>query len=535
MNDRERTRQPRLSLRVAVAATACLLIAWSTARAPRAAAPDAAAAALDAFLSAATPDAERQAASVVQQRGVSFDAAYARLQTGRAYAADVPRGIVVDAWTAPDGTVFPYTLDVPQGYTAASRWPMRVQLHGGVGRPEAAPRGAGIGALAGDEQIYLLPTAWAGAEWWTTRQLVALRGVMRRVAERYNIDENRVVLSGSSDGGTGTYYMSMRDTTPYAAFLPLIGAVAVLQNTSMRVDGALYMQNMVNKPFFIVNGGRDPLYPTTLVEPYIQQMQKGGVEVVYRPQEDGVHNTAWFPQVKDDYEAFVRTHPRQPFPTRLSWQTDMSAGTTRAHWLVIDRLAPPRAEAAPLPDVNDQLGVTVPEFGIRANGTTVTAVSAGSNADALHLLPGDVITRLNQRPLPGGVDVTALLELLDVDSALTLDVRRGAETRTLTGTYHPTPAPSRRPIFVHSAPSGRVDLVRDGNTITATTRGVAAFTLLLSPAVINFAAPVTVVADGRTVFTGRVRPTLETLLTWYARDHDRTMLVGAELPITLTP
>jgi hypothetical protein len=93
--------------------------------------------------------------------------------------------------------------------------------------------------------------------------------------------------------------------------------------------------------------------------------------------------------------------------------------------------------------------------------------------------------------------------------------------------------PRLTPIFPWSAPSGRVDIIREGNTFRAVTRGVAAFTLLLSPDVIDFSTPVTVVADGRTVFEGRVKRDLETLLTWAARDNDRTMLYGAALPIVL--
>ena len=169
-----------------------------------------------------------------------------------------------------------------QTYDPAKKYQVRVQLHGGVGRPDPTPRGNGIGNLAsGADQIYVLPTAWADAEWWTDRQLENLRTILDRVKRTYNVDENRVVLSGVSDGGTGTYYFAMRDTTPFASFLPLNGAIAVLRSSSTGTDGEMFPNNFVNKPFFIVNGGKDPLYPTTLVEPYIKQMQAGGVEVKY--------------------------------------------------------------------------------------------------------------------------------------------------------------------------------------------------------------------------------------------------------------
>ena len=78
------------------------------------------------------------------------------------------------------------------------------------------------------------------------------------------------------------------------------------------------------------------------------------------------------------------------------------------------------------------------------------------------------------------------------------------------------------------------DLVRSGNTVQATTKGVAAFTLLLSPDKFDFSQPVIVTANGHEVFHARVQPSVETLLKWAARDNDRTMLYAAELKVKLT-
>ena len=59
------------------------------------------------------------------------------------------------------------------------------------------------------------------------------------------------------------------------------------------------------------------------------------------------------------------------------------------------------------------------------------------------------------------------------------------------------------------------------------------FTLQISPDAFDFAQPVKVVANGRTVFQGRVTKSVATLMTWAARDNDRAMLFGAELHIKL--
>ena len=86
-------------------------------------------------------------------------------------------------------------------------------------------------------------------------------------------------------------------------------------------------------------------------------------------------------------------------------------------------------------------------------------------------------------------------------------------------------------MFPRQRESGRIDLTRTGNRVDARSRGVAAFTLLLSPDQFNLNRPVTVVVNGRTVFDGIVQRDIRTLLDWAARDNDRAMLFAAELAI----
>jgi hypothetical protein len=213
------------------------------------------------------------------------------------------------------------------------------------------PQGTGeIGALAGAEQIYVLPYAWRDAPWWSDDQILNLNAILDTLKRRYNVDENRVVLSGVSDGATGTYYIAMRDTTPFAGFLPLNGFIMVLANEEID-DGRIFPNNLRNKPMFVVNGGRDRLYPARRVEPFTRHLMASGVEIAYHPQPQGEHNTRWWPDVKDVFEKFVTDHPRDPHPARLTWQA--SGGShNRAHWLIIDEFGTVPGESKDLPDVN---------------------------------------------------------------------------------------------------------------------------------------------------------------------------------------
>jgi hypothetical protein len=400
------------------------------------------------FWAADSPEAAAKATEDVLKSGVTFDDALQRLKQGRVYGAQ--KDGVVQLSNHTDGIEHNYAVTIPPGYDPARRYQVRFQLHGGVGgRVDNKPRGNGqIGTLAGAEQIYVIPYAWNDEPWWSDDQVLNLHAIVDDLKRRYNIDENRVVVAGVSDGGTGAYYVAMRDTTPYASFLPLNGYIMVLANGEID-DGHNFPNNLRNKPFFVVNGGKDRLYPISIVEPFTRHLMRNGVQIDYHPQPDGEHNTNWWPEIKTPFEKFVADHPRDPYPDNLSWEA-VDTVNNRAHWLVIDA------------------------YGVAAGEAKQSA------------------------------DINVFTDSLGTD-----------------------------PLFSRPNVPGRVDLVRSGNTVQAATKGVTAFTLLLSPDKFDFNQPVVVSANGHEVFHAKVRPSIDTLMKWAARDNDRTMLYAAEIKIKL--
>ena len=163
----------------------------------------------------------------------------------------------------------------------------------------------------------------------------------------------------------------------------------------------------------------------------------------------------------------------------------------------------------------------------------INRVVEGSNAARMGLKAGDVLLRLNDRSVAAASDVADALSDEPPGSKIALMVVRDNLPVELEGIYQPQTSPRRRPgICSRGGGSGRVDLARAGNVITATTRGVAAFTLLLSPDQFDFVKPVKVIANGRTVFDGKVEKSVDAA-QMPASDNDRTMLFGAELHIKL--
>ena len=410
--------------------------------------------AFEKFFAAENPADAAIAAEQLAAAGVDFDTAYARLKKGRFYG-DEKRGEYALRWKSKSGPFFNNIVDVPADYDPATKWQLRVQLHGGVGRPSPNPTSA-PGATAGrsqpgqpartgnriegEKQIYFHPSGWAAAQWWDEEQIDnILRGV-DALKRKYNIDESRIYLTGISDGGTGVYYLALKEPNLWSSYLPLNGSIAVIRAPQNGADGEMYGNNLSNAPLYIVNGELDNLYPVEQVEPHIKWFQSMGVPFVFRPQSGAGHNTAWWPTERAPYETFVREHARVAHPAKLSWETERADKFNRNRWLVINELRR---------------------------------------------------------------DVSRETELKD------------------------------RGFFQHTKLSGRVDVVRSGNTFDARVRDVAAFTLLLSPDGVDFSQPIVVTVNGQPSFKGVVKKDPATLLRWSARDNDRTVLYGAELKIVI--
>ena len=276
------------------------------------------------------------------QEAESFAAAYARLRGGPRHGADVPRGRVEHTRANSDGQEHRYVLIVPEDYDPSRRYPVAFYLHGGISRSDPGPGGRwwrNYDVIIGHDRIAVVPLSWSESMWWQASQVENLRGILSDVKRAYNVDENRVVVFGASDGGTGAYFLGFRETTPWAAFLPFIGDPRVLLNPATGVDGDMHLANITNKPLFIVNGEQDPLYPVRQIIPFLGALENVSAPFEFTPKPGG-HDTRWWPEEEANIERFVEAHPRNPHPERIFWATERTDRYNRAHWLVIDELGP---------------------------------------------------------------------------------------------------------------------------------------------------------------------------------------------------
>jgi predicted esterase len=281
----------------------------------------------------------------------SFDQEWARLKRGPAYPS--ARTGEITYRIPVRGVVFETRIEIPESYDPARKWPVRVQLHGGVARPLDGPRQRRPNGLVGSTpQIYVYPRGWNEAMWWQDSQVENILGVLDKLKHDYNVDESRVYITGFSDGGTGAFYFGMREPTPFCVIAPLHGNLAVLANRSTGVEGQMYLANLSNRPMFATNGERDPLYPARAMAPLVEMVRQAGVELRYLRLPEAGHEMSWWPVERGGFEKFIAEHPRVAHPAKVSWETERTDRYNRVDWLVIKDLGTTPSDQ-PLFDLNE--------------------------------------------------------------------------------------------------------------------------------------------------------------------------------------
>ena len=333
---------------------------------------------------------------------------YRWLKTGPAYAQSAAVGQQESVRIGVDGTRYPFVYLIPETYDSTRSYPVEFMLHGGVSRPQWGPGGEwwrrGYDSLKQEDRIVVVPAAWNTAFWWYENQADNLPLILRELKQTYNIDDNRVTLTGVSDGGTGAYFFAFKQSTEWAAFLPYIGHPGVLRNPQSGPGYKLYFENLMSRPLYIVNGENDPLYPVSSIEPFINILQEANIEHVFRAIEGGGHNTNWLPEEQPMIEQFKLDNPRDPFPTELRWVTDRSDRYNRNLWMRIEELA-----------VEGQPGL----MSITQEGNSFTVTAESVDAFTLLLNPEqidfseEVRVVVNGRPLFIGQVAEDMNTLLD--------------------------------------------------------------------------------------------------------------------------
>ncbi len=173
-------------------------------------------------------------------------------------------GIHDESFASSTGDIIRYTIAIPKSYKATTPTPLIVALHfGGKVTPHYA-RGIvealvlpGLGDL---NAIVIAPDSIAG-RWNNEKNENAVFELMDFVVKRYNIDENKTLLTGFSMGGHGTWYIGSRNQDRFSALIPVAGAPSIEADVEW------------STPIYAIHSRADEVVPIEPTEKYMASLK----------------------------------------------------------------------------------------------------------------------------------------------------------------------------------------------------------------------------------------------------------------------
>lgn len=184
----------------------------------------------------------------------------------------------------PPGTRGAFSLYVPEYYDAGRAWPLVVAMHGGSGNGgaflwswlrEARSRGV----------VVIAPTA-IGATWSMMEPEVDGPNIDRmvaQVADQWNLDTTRQLLTGMSDGATFSYVLGLRGDCRFTHLAPIAAAFHPM------MMGFADTSRVRGLPVHIIHGAQDWMFPPEMAQLAERVLEEAGANVTYREIADLSH------------------------------------------------------------------------------------------------------------------------------------------------------------------------------------------------------------------------------------------------------
>ena len=170
-----------------------------------------------------------------------------------------------------------FSLYIPEYLDPKTPVPLVIAMHGGTGHGadflwswlrEARTRGFILMSPTSQQDTWSL----MGEE----HDLAPLHGMLNFIRGRWAIDDEKILLTGMSDGGTYSLMAGCHENSPFTHLAPFSGVL----HPDLVMTGDV--RHIVNRPVYITHGTEDWMFPVEMAHMAEQQLTASGADVTLR-------------------------------------------------------------------------------------------------------------------------------------------------------------------------------------------------------------------------------------------------------------
>ena len=278
--------------------------------------------------------------------------------------ADAPTGETKERLTDAFGRETDLWIIVPKGYDRAKPAGVFLALHGlgGTGAQLkdlwaayaaehnfiiAAPSAQKEPPEAKNEDSFTAPGGRELKHWWSYREGGFPLSALALLKRRYAIDENRVILTGYSMGGFGTWNIGLRYPDRFCALIPYAGGLSRAEYAGLKVDEKMRKLhlNSFNLPVYFVHGDADKTVPVEFDRESDKQLKALGYEHEYKevPKAGHIMNVREGGELMTGIQKWLAERTRKPHPREVKHHAIGDYGP-QSYWVRLEGFKDKTAE-----------------------------------------------------------------------------------------------------------------------------------------------------------------------------------------------
>lgn len=179
-----------------------------------------------------------------------------------------------------------YLLYLPGDYDSTDKkWPLILFLHGAgeSGDDLEIVKRNGIPKIVDNDDTYpfiaVSPQCPEGYSW--ENQFEALDLMLDEITDNYNIDEDRIYVTGLSMGGYGAWDLAMIFPNRFAAIIPICGGTAYPE----------LIESLKELPIWAFHGAKDDIVPVEETRVLVNALKELGCNIKYTEYPDAGHDS----------------------------------------------------------------------------------------------------------------------------------------------------------------------------------------------------------------------------------------------------
>ena len=197
-----------------------------------------------------------------------------------------------------------YLLSLPKDYASQEKWPLVLFLHGAGERGEDLDQVKVHGPPNLVEQGKQFPFIVVSPQcpknrWW---EPVSLSALLDDVEKKYNVDSDRIYVTGLSMGGFGTWNLAAYSPERFAAIAPICGG-----GDSVRTAYTIGDQ----VPVWVFHGGKDGVVPLERSQELVDAFKKKNIDVKFTIYPDAGHDSWTETYKNEELYTWLLSHSRK--------------------------------------------------------------------------------------------------------------------------------------------------------------------------------------------------------------------------------